>query len=196
MPAGARVLAGDVVTQVSELLSLADLPGGISEIVGCTSTSPAPIPGKLVHGTLGDALQQVLAAFPGFRVAVRDGVVNVEPIGGMPPIMATPIAQFNFKGAREEAQGVISSMPELRSAEKNQGMREAVYGGGGLYAPHPADPGLDIHLKGTTVVGVLNAFARAETQGVWVFAVIKCQRNYVQVRFTNSGHWRPPIKKY
>lgn len=164
-------------------LWLTHLPGGMATIVDCEqdtlmqSWKPSDAP-------LNQVLDTLVAADPRYRWQVQDGVVNLLPATGEPPLLKTHLNEFHIQdiSSAREALSWLLARPEV-----NKGMRDlhlkpgiAIVTGGS--APNP--PKFSVKQSGGTLRQALNAIAQAEGRAIWEYIEIHCDgRNEVVIRF-------------
>jgi hypothetical protein len=78
-------------------LSAAHTPGGIAMVFGCEGEQSRNLP--VLGPTLADALNVIQKVAPNYEWRVNDGVVNLAPTGGFPPLLGTSLREFDSKDA-------------------------------------------------------------------------------------------------
>lgn len=69
--------------------------GGFAEIAGCTDWPKGSL--KVKRGsTIRQAMNALVAANPGYRWELRNGVIDLMPQGGV-PLLGTRVARFQMK---------------------------------------------------------------------------------------------------
>jgi hypothetical protein len=128
---------------LSGLLQGTGLQGGFAEVAGCSEDQ---LKGRvqLKQGTtVRQALDALVAANPGYRWELRDGVVNLMPRSGV-PLLRTRIAKFQIDTTDRDIAALLHnvlSLPEVREREAELGLKEGTYagpgGGGAAVEKHP-----------------------------------------------------------
>lgn len=180
----ARPVAGmeqtnfSIVSGLDVALSIAAAPGGVVVRRGCGNT------GKTFHlsgTTLGAVLKSLTKADPRYRWAIEDGVVNLLPKKGVPPLLKVKIKNFDVNNSPSMmyAGGVLASLPEYREAVKRLGLAQGGFaesilqGMGGKGGNEQRT--FQVHLHNATVLSALNAIVRARKRGVWIYTERHCE---------------------
>ncbi|HEY6333669.1 MAG TPA: hypothetical protein VI756_30405 [Blastocatellia bacterium] len=159
-------------------------PGGFAIVKGCEDPEPEVQPLLPIDSTLGEGLDKLVANDPGYTYSVDDGVVNLLPYEGAPPLLNTHISSFDVE---DESIGPpllrLIDLPEVLKAKASVGitgtnrLQQMVVG-----QPAPPVPGrakvepkkFTLHLRNVTLMGALNALVRAQGRGVWSYTEHIC----------------------
>lgn len=153
------------------------LPGGEVITEGCGGE-----PHKIVrvHGaTIGEALKSIEAEQPRYSLDVGNGVVDLLPREGTPPLLNVRIREFNSGASADMSSAGLQlfALPEVAGATEKLGLTRNA-SGSGLYAVSPGlhrqAPPLDIDLHDITVRDALNAIVRTNGSGIWIYREILC----------------------
>jgi hypothetical protein len=157
-------------------LQSAHVPGGAVVLHGCEAQEPmATIP--ITPGTtLREVLDALVRANPTYRWEVNNGVINLLPAAGEPPLLRVPIPQFHAQGLKSvsSALGRIEQLPEVRQGMANLGLG---WGTTPIMEPFSLKPPptFDVTCDGVTLRGVLNEVARrAAGTGYWEYFETRC----------------------
>lgn len=173
--AGMESVNFSTVSALEAALSSAGVPGGITVITGCMIT-----PEKTIHvsgTTLGAVLRSLVHADPRYRWSIEDGVVDLLPRQGVPPILSVKIRTLDVKDAANlsDAANVLFGLPEFREAATRFGLVQGGVqsflssGGGQAEEAEREHRTFQLHLKNTTVLSALNTIVRANKGGVWIY---------------------------
>ncbi|HEX8073009.1 MAG TPA: hypothetical protein VF546_23890 [Pyrinomonadaceae bacterium] len=164
-----------------QTLITAGAPGGI--VVAPACAEPAVQPLSSHASSLEDRLKEIVTFDPQYTVERRAGVVNLIARGRQSaPLLDIKVAHFEAKrvGSAAEALAMLLAAPEVKSRQPQTGAR-LFRGGLGYF--DPANPTaaqsrssrFDVACHNCSVLETLNAIARAQGQGVWVYKQIKCK---------------------
>jgi hypothetical protein len=160
------------------LMLLSGVPGGQVAQGGCNPESE-----PLVRLKASGTLKQQLASFSGpgslLRWEVRDGVVDLLPAKGLPPLLLTRISTYDSQKAADivTARTFLLDSPKIQDAASRLGLRQnVVVSGLGAASPRPAPPPkpLGLRLQNATLIDVLNALVRINKHGVWIYHQTHC----------------------
>jgi hypothetical protein len=152
-------------------------PGGVAVLERCGEQNHFVV--RLKGTTLGAALKGIVAADPRYCWTVKEGVVNLVPADGVPPLLDVRVREFRLRGSEDisSAGTLLFALPEVAEAAGKLGLSRAG-SGTGLYAIRPgvqhraARLGLD--LRDVTVREALNTIVRANKGGVWIYREAGC----------------------
>lgn len=157
-------------------------PGGEVTLEGCEGESQRAV--RLEGPTVREALEGITRADPQFRWEVKEGVIHLLPIGGVPSLLKVRIKGFDTGEATdiETAATFLFALQDVRDAAATLGLsRNAI--GTGPYAiipgPHPEPPRLGLHLRDLTVADALDALVRTNKRGIWLYREIDCGRAHL-----------------
>ena len=178
----AGINLNDVTTinAMTSLLSGAGVPGGIAIVTECGEDIRYTFASS--GSTLRNTLDAIVSANPQFSWQVSDGVVNVSPLAGDPPLLSLTIGELRLNGAHstDEAANQLFAIPEIqkRLAELHLsygytrfGIRDLKRPGS---APDKEEQRYNLTLKNVTVRDALNAIARAHGKAVWLYRERHC----------------------
>jgi hypothetical protein len=163
-------------------LGPARTPGGVASVYGCDDP-----PTQVFRGMgqkIGEAMDQLVSADPGYRWEVDDGVINLLPSPAEPALLKTriPPLDVNDITSAQAGLGRIEQLPEVRRAMADLRLTWGLNVFSTLMSPHPKT--FSVHFKGGTVRGALNAFARAEGSSIWDYVERHCNgQNEVVISF-------------
>jgi len=158
-------------------LLLSGVPGGEGFTQGCTD-SPAQT--VRPHGaTLREVLDSITGDKSGYVWKMREGVVNLEPSTGFPALLKTHLKTFQSHDLSDAGSAVtfLTSSPEVERAAAENGLQHNVSGAalsGMTSEPAPPKKPLDIRLHNLMLFEALNAIARANKHGAWVYREVHC----------------------
>lgn len=156
---------------IGVLFSRSGIPGGVAAVETCKPPKFVELPPG--DSTLGASLATILSHVPGYKVGVSGGVVNVLPAAGVPPLLQTVIAQFDFSGSGQNAFSKLEGSPEVRSAEIRLGIREFSFGGLSG-SPQSSPKRLQVRLRGASLLDGFNEIVRLQGNGFWQFSELRC----------------------
>jgi hypothetical protein len=158
-------------------LLLAGVPGGVAFVEGC---SDQPLPMVHPHGTtLREVLNSITADHSAYAWKIRNGVVNLEPSAGTPALLRIRLNTYDSGDLTDGASAVtfLSSSPEVERSAAKLNLAHNVSGnalGSMAQGPPPPKRPLGIRLHDVTLLDALNAIARGNKHGVWVYREIRC----------------------
>jgi len=159
------------------LILKSSLPGGEVITEGCGGE-----PHKIVrvHGaTIGEALKSIVAVEPSYGLNVKNGVIDLLPREGVPPLLNVRIREFSSGTAADmsSAGTLLFALPDVTDAAVKLGLTRNA-SGSGLYAVipglHKQARRLDIDLRDVTVRDALDAIVKTNGSGVWVYRETLC----------------------
>jgi hypothetical protein len=158
-------------------LLVSGVPGGVAFVQGC---SDQPLPVVHPHGTtLREVLDSITSSDSGYVWRMNEGVVNLEPLQGVPALLTTRLKTYNSQELAEPGSAVTAliSSHEVTQAATNLGLTRNVSGSAlsGIGSePRPPKKPLGIRLHDVTLLDALNAIVRANKHGVWVYRETYC----------------------
>jgi hypothetical protein len=140
---------------------------------------------KLENGTVRDVLDALIAQDPRYRWSASEQAINVHPIVGNQTWMTTVIGHFKVDNVnRYEALDAL-----LNSREIQTQFARAPFRRGELRSlPGVADSDLlrfSLDLQNATPRSILNAIAKADHSGVWMYVRYGKNSEYFSIIFTN-----------
>lgn len=119
-----------------------------------------------------DLLDSIVAADPRYKWGVEDGVVNLLPAAGSPPLLDVRLAEFKSKGHVNKLFRDLEENPEVRRRAAELGFHTGQPSGDGngfiisLWANQPVH---EIHCRDCTVLEALNEIARRVRGCSWAY---------------------------
>lgn len=108
-----------------DVLRGTDIHGGFADIVNCSVLPKGHL--KIREGsTIRQAMDALVAANPGYKWELRDGVVNLMPRGGA-PLLRTRIVKFKMEATDREIPSVLGDvlkLPEVQKREAALGLKQ------------------------------------------------------------------------
>jgi hypothetical protein len=165
-----------------QILRAAEVPGGIAVVQGCEEDRPRDFPP--LGRTLRDALTTLGRVAPGYTWQTDDGVVNMTPKDGFPPLLRTSLPEFDSKDADNPTwvASLLVALPEMQQAASALNFREApneiqlgfsAVPKAGTPPPQKRPP-LAIHCRACSASQVLNAVVRTTQSGMWIYEERLC----------------------
>lgn len=153
-------------------------PGGLVIFPQCGEETRLTTP---VGESLQERLDSFVAAAPQYGWQSENGVINVVPKGGIPPLLNIRVARFRAQNVRtpDEALANLLETPEMSEAmgRPNVGWR-LLRGRLGYYGPNPDTSGggkvFSVNCDGVTVREALNAIAREHGSTMWTYRGNNC----------------------
>lgn len=155
-------------------LSGAHVPGGLVNLQNCDQIIKHTF--RPSGPSLREVLNAVVAAEPQYKWQVEDGVVNVIPSEGGPPLLDLRLKHFKVDDAPliYSALQVLLAMPEVKARVAELKLDYGMVQLGIM--PMPAkNLHLSIDRKDITVREALNSIVRAQGYAVWAYRERHCQ---------------------
>jgi hypothetical protein len=154
--------------------------GGAVILRGCAEPSDSAV---RLHGTtLGEVLDEIVTADPDYGWEVKDGVVNLIPVKGVPDLLTLRIGAFDSGDATSvrTAETFLFALPEVRERAEELGFDQAIYGSGlsAIVPGAPPPPKLDVRLQDVTLLEALNGLVRAHKHGLWIYYETHCKSTH------------------
>jgi hypothetical protein len=152
-------------------------PGGVTFDGGCPDHSEPVI---RPHGTtLREVLDSITEEDASYAWNMKQGVVNLVPSGGAPAFLKMNLDTYDSGDLANASEAVVflASSPEVTRDAAKLGLQKNPSGsplGSASLEPRPPQKPLSIRLQNVTLLGVLNAIARANKHGVWTYYEKKC----------------------
>lgn len=159
------------------VLLVSGVPGGAAFVQGC---SDQPLPMVHPHGTtLREVLDSITGRDSGYVWSMNKGVVNLRPLRGTPGLLSIRLKTYDSRDLTDAGSAVtfLSSSPEVTRAAARMGLAHNVSGSalsGIVQGPPPPQKPLGIRLHDVTLLDALNAIARANKHGVWIYSETHC----------------------
>jgi len=159
------------------------LHGGFVEMTDCSRDLPK---GRLQidqGATVQQAMDALVAANPGYRWELKDGAVNLMPLGGV-PLLDTRIAQFQMDATGLTIEAVLQELlklPEVRERQAKLGLESGTHAGpGGRGAgleinPVPRQPvPVHVSLQNLSLQEAFNKVVGISPDGGWIYRETDC----------------------
>jgi hypothetical protein len=171
--AGMEATDFSIVSGLEVALSFVGAPGGVTVMRGCEKTEKTY---HLSGTTLGAVLKSLTKADPRYRWTIEDGVVNLVPKKGVPPMLKVRIKKLDINNSPSMmyAQSVLASLPAYHEGVKRLGLAQGGFAGSFLSGGQKRKT-FDVHVEGGTVLSALNAIVRANKRGVWIYIERHCK---------------------
>lgn len=153
--------------------------GGFAEIATCSTEPKGDL--KVSQGsTILEAMDALVAANPGYKWNVDDGVVNLIPRNGA-TLLYTSISSFQMDTTDLQAPSAIQDMlrlPEVQRREATLGLKPGA-GQGGLEVvgkhPTPRQPApVQIKVTNVSLREALNQIVASLPKEVWIYRETDC----------------------
>jgi len=162
------------------VLSDARVPGGLVTVSNCGEEVEHTL--TPAGSSLRDVLDSIVSVAPLSRWQLEDGVVNLVPVKGEPPLLNLRLAEFNVKNATTvfDALNRLLTLPDVqkRMAELHVSEVRTEVGLTNLKQPGSGTnedrQGFTVHCKSATVREALNAIVRAHGYAVWAYRERHC----------------------
>jgi hypothetical protein len=163
-----------------EVLQGTGLRGGLAERAGCSNLTEGRL--KIKQGaTVRQAMDALVAANPGYRWELQDGVVNLMPRDGV-PLLGTKIAKFQMEATDREIEMVLQDVLRLHEVRERQaalGLKDGVHRGGAeAVEEHPAPRQslpVQVNVQNLSLREVFNKIMQAAAKGVWIYHETDCR---------------------
>jgi hypothetical protein len=155
------------------------LHGGFVEVARCSDLVKGRL--QIKQGaTLGQAMDALVAANPGYRWELNDGVVNLMSQDAA-PLLRTKIAKLQINTTDREvpsALGDLLRLPEVREREAALGLKLRMGGVGlGVVEKHPVPrQPLPVHInvQNLSLGEAFNKIVAASPKSVWMYQENDC----------------------
>ena len=160
-----------------EALQVSGVPGGAALVEGCADE---PLPTVHPYGTtLREVLDSITSRDSHYMWRMHEGLVNLESVKGAPAILRTHLKTYDSGNLTDAVSAVtsLSSSPEVARAAAGLGLTYNQLGPGlGGIALGSSSPKktLGVRLHDVTLLDALNAIARANKHGVWIYRETHC----------------------
>jgi hypothetical protein len=125
-------------------------------------------------------MDALVAANPGYKWELRDGVVNMVPISGA-PLLNTRISRFEMAATEMQIPAVVEDvlrLPEVRERETAIGVKEGPGQGGlssGEVHPIPRQPvPVHVDLENLLLQDAFNKIVRVSPKWIWIYHENSC----------------------
>jgi hypothetical protein len=144
--------------------------------------------------TIREAMDALIAANPGYRWDLKDGVVDLMPRSGA-PLLRTRVAKFQLETTVWElpiALGDLLNLPEVREREAALGLKLS-FGQGGPTAipkhPVPRQPvPVSIDVRNLTLREAFNKIVGPSPKSVWIYHESDCNGTKTFIVELNSSY--------
>ena len=155
------------------------LHGGFVEMAGCSDLPKGRL--HIKQGvTVRQAMDALVAANPGYKWELKDGVVDLVPRGRV-PLLRTRIAKFQMNATDNAIPAVLQEvlkLPEVRKREAVLGLQQGPgQGGPGAIEKHPVPRQhvpVQIKVQNLSLQEAFNKIVQASPKGVWVYRETDC----------------------
>jgi hypothetical protein len=162
-----------------DLLRGTGVHGGFVEVAGCSDLPEGHLDVK--QGvTVGEAMDALVAANPSYQWEVKDGVVNLMPLGGV-PLLSTRIAKFQMNTTDRDigvALQEVLKLPEARESRTALGLKDGIHHGFAEAVeehPMPLQPvPVLINVQDVSLREAFNKIVQASPNRVWVYRETDC----------------------
>jgi len=163
-----------------DLLRGTGLHGGFVETAACSDLAEGRL--QIKQGaTVQQAMDELVAANPGYQWELKDGVVNLMPLGGS-QLLETNIAKFQSDATDRELEAALQDLlrlPEVREREASLGLKGGIHAGSRAEAveerPLPRQPVLvHINLQNVSLQEAFNQVVVLSPDGVWIYRETDC----------------------
>lgn len=168
---------------VTEVLTKSGISGGVVVLSQDCSHGPVRHVSIAEGSTLGRALDAIVSADGQSQWEVRDGIVNVLPLGPIPQFLQVSIRSFEWDKTASpwEAVGRLQQVAEVRQRIGELGLHEAP-GEGGARAlcirdcdEQPKSQPIFQVEKDVTLLTLLNRIVRAHNGAIWSYSEYRCK---------------------
>lgn len=179
------------VTALAVALNDAKVPGGIVKIAGCEEQPRKKL--TSTSSTLQGVLEAFVSADSRYKWQIEEGVVNLLPAAGEPPLLDVRISEFKIEDAEtlDDAANQLMALPSVKNGVADLNLKQGVMrlSGPGYYIP--ADSGkaslpqrLSVTGNNLTLRQALNAIVLSHGGGVWLYTENHCHgHNEFSVNF-------------
>ena len=157
--------------------------GGMARIAGCEEDTFKQSWNPL-NAPLRQVLDSIVEADPRFRWQVEEGVVNLLPASGEPPLLGVRISDFHVENVAEasDALSKLLALPEVKRRMSDLRLKHGLNIFVSPSQPRPKE--FSVSCKGVTLREALNSIARAQGRAIWQYTEIRCDgKNEVIIKF-------------
>jgi hypothetical protein len=163
-----------------DVLQGTGLHGGFVEVAVCSDLPKGHL--QIKQGlTVRQAMDALVAANPGYRWELRNGVVDLMPRGGV-PLLSTRIAKYKMNVTDREIAAVLHGtlkLAEVRERSAAIGLKPGVNHGPGGEAveSHPVPrkhASVQINLQNVSLQEAFNKIVQASPDAVWIYHENDC----------------------
>jgi len=163
-----------------DLLRGTGLHGGFVETATCSDLPQGRL--QIRQGvTVEQAMDELVAANPGYEWELKDGVVNLTPRGGA-QLLGTKIAKFQMDATDWEMEAALQDvlrLPEVREREASLGLKGGTHAGprAGAVEEHPVSRQpvpVHINLQSVSLQEAFNQVVALSLDGVWIYRETDC----------------------
>lgn len=167
------------------------LHAGFVEIAGCSDLPKGGL--QIKQGvTVGQAMDALVAANPGYQWELRDGVVNLMSQGGA-PLLNTRIGKFQMEATDRELSIFFQNLmrlPEVQERETALGLAPGVGQGGPPSGNQirPAPIAIRIDVQNLTIQDAFNKIVQTSPKGGWFYYETDCNGTKTFTVLATSGY--------
>lgn len=164
-------------------LWLTQVPGGMATIADCEPETLMQS-WKPSNAALSQVLETLVATDPRYRWQMQNGVVNLLPATGEPPLLRIRINEFDVKdiASAREALAALLALPEVKQGMRDLNLKPGIAIITGSSQPNP--PKASVSQRGGTLRQALNAIARAQERAIWEYIERHCEgQDEIVIRF-------------
>jgi len=163
-----------------DLLRGTGLHGGFVETATCSDLPQGRL--QIRQGvTVEQAMDELVAANPGYEWELKDGVVNLTPRGGA-QLLGTKIAKFQMDATDWEMEAALQDvlrLPEVREREASLGLKGGTHAGprAGAVEKRPLSRQpmpVHINLQSVSLQEAFNQVVALSLDGVWIYRETDC----------------------
>jgi hypothetical protein len=155
------------------------LHGGFVEFASCSGLPKGRL--HIKQGvTLQYAMDALVAANPGYRWELKNGIVNLMPRRGA-PLLHTRIARFKINVTDREIPALLQEvlrLPEVQKDKAALGLKDGIHQGHGEAVkehPVPRQPvPIRIDMQNLSLQDAFNKIVQASPKGVWIYHETDC----------------------
>jgi hypothetical protein len=156
-------------------LSAARVPGGFVWMMKCRGEEPR-FPDDGVIPALDEALGLITRLDARYKSRVENGVVNLLPAKGEPPLLKVRLKQFKVNADFNRALDQLLALGEVKEGAARLGLKRNTMTL--LVGPSPIGSRtstIELDLRDVSLREALNALARAHGRAVWQYREDRCQ---------------------
>ena len=161
------------------------VPGGRVRMLGCESQEAQQEIARL-NSTLREVLDSIVSANRLFTWRAENGVINLIPTTGLPPLLETRVNEFRMDkvASTQSALSALLALPEVKNRIAELRLSEGLNLMVVPTASVPDQHRFDVHCKDVTLRDALNAIARAQGRAVWSYTERQCNgKNVYSIDF-------------
>lgn len=155
-------------------LGAAHYPGGFVWMMKC-SGEDARFPDNGLILPLNEALESLTKRDPRYKWQIENGVVNLLPVQGEPPLLKLYINQFKVKADLSRALDQLLALREVREGAARLGLRQNTMTL--LVGPSPIggkSSAIEVDVRNVNLREALNALVKAHGRAIWRYRDYHC----------------------